>query len=168
MVRETCVAPNLIYPLFIVTGQGIEEPVQSMPNVNRYSVDRLPAVVKEIRELGISGVLLFGIPDYKDSMGSSAFDSAGPVQQAVKVIKDTTPELVVMTDVCMCEYTDHGHCGFLTEEGQVDNDRSLQLLAKEALSHAKAGCDVVAPSDMMDGRIAHIRRALMKRGLLIR
>jgi len=165
MVRETVVLPqNLIYPLFIVPGEGVEEQIQAMPGVKRYSVDRLPAVAREIERLGISGVILFGIPAYKDSIGSSAFDSAGPVQRAIKAIKDAAPEMVVITDVCMCEYTDHGHCGFLTEDGRVDNDRTLQLLAKEALSHVKSGCDMVAPSDMMDGRIAYIRRVLDEEG----
>ncbi len=161
MVRETHVLPqDLIYPLFIVTGSGVEEPLVSMPGISRYSADRLPEVAREVHKLGIAGVLLFGIPEYKDHMGSSAYDADGPVQKAIKVIKDTTPELVVITDVCMCEYTSHGHCGFLTDDGQVDNDRSLQMLAKETLSHAKAGCDMVAPSDMMDGRIAYLRKAL--------
>lgn len=165
MVRETVVLPqNLIYPLFIVSGSGVEEPLVSMPGISRYSADCLPGVAREVYELGISGVLLFGIPDYKDHMGSSAYDPNGPVQQAIKVIKDTTPELMVITDVCMCEYTSHGHCGFLTDDGRVDNDRSLQMLAKEALSHAKAGCDMVAPSDMMDGRIAYLRQALDQEG----
>ncbi len=165
MVRETRVLPqDLIYPLFIVAGSGVEEPVGSMPGVTRYSPDRLPQVVREVHNLGISGVLLFGIPEYKDHMGSSAHDDNGPVQQAIKIIKDTTPELVVITDVCMCEYTSHGHCGYLTDDGRIDNDRSLEMLAQEALSHAKAGCDMVAPSDMMDGRIGYIRNALDQAG----
>lgn len=167
MVRETVVLPqDLIYPLFIVTGTGVEEPLVSMPGVTRYSADRLPKVVRELQDLGISGVILFGIPGFKDHLGSSAFDADGPVQQAIKVIKDSAPELVVITDVCMCEYTSHGHCGFLTDDGRVDNDRSLQMLAKEAVSHAKAGCDMVAPSDMMDGRIAYIRQALDAEGFV--
>ena len=161
MVRETHVLPqDLIYPLFIVSGSGAEEPVVSMPGVTRYSPDRLPQVVRKIHNLGIAGVILFGIPEYKDHLGSSAFDDKGPVQQAIKTIKDTTPELVVITDVCMCEYTSHGHCGYLTDDGRIDNDRSLEMLAQEALSHVKAGCDMVAPSDMMDGRIGYIRKAL--------
>ncbi|NLV17061.1 MAG: porphobilinogen synthase [Syntrophomonadaceae bacterium] len=165
MVRETVVLPqDLIYPMFVVAGHDRQEPIASMPGVMRYSADRLPAVVREVRDLGISGVLLFGIPEHKDSMGSSAFDSAGPVQQAVQIIKDTAPELVVITDVCMCEYTDHGHCGHLTQDGRVDNDRSLPMLAKEAISHVRAGCDVVAPSDMMDGRVGYIRRVLDEEG----
>ncbi len=165
MVRETVVLPqDMIYPMFIVAGQDREETIPSMPGVMRYSADRLPSVVQEVRDLGISGVLLFGIPEHKDSMGSSAFDSAGPVQQAIQVIKDAVPDLVVITDVCLCEYTDHGHCGYLTQDGWVDNDRSLHMLAKEAISHARAGCDVVAPSDMMDGRVGYIRRALDEEG----
>ena len=119
MVRETHVLPqDLIYPLFIVSGSGAEEPVVSMPGVTRYSPDRLPQVVRKIHNLGIAGVILFGIPEYKDHLGSSAFDDKGPVQQAIKTIKDTTPELVVITDVCMCEYTSHGHCGYLTDDGR--------------------------------------------------
>jgi porphobilinogen synthase len=165
MVRETHVLPqDLIYPLFIVSGSGAEEPVVSMPGVTRYSPDRLPQVVRKIHNLGIAGVILFGIPEYKDHLGSSAFDDKGPVQQAIKTIKDTTPELVVITDVCMCEYTSHGHCGYLTDDGRIDNDRSLEMLAQEALSHVKAGCDMVAPSDMMDGRIGYIRKALDQAG----
>lgn len=165
MVRETVVLPqNLVYPLFVVHGHDRVEPIASMPGVMRYSCDRLPEVVKEIKDLGISGVMLFGIPDHKDSMGSSAFEPSGPVQQAIKTIKDKVPELVLISDVCMCEYTDHGHCGYLTNDGLVDNDRSLALLAREAISHAKAGCDMVAPSDMMDGRIGYIRKALDEEG----
>ena len=165
MVRETHVLPqDLIYPLFIVSGSGAEEPVVSMPGVTRYSTDRLPQVGRKIHNLGIAGVIRFGIPEYKDHLGSSAFDDKGPVQQAIKTIKDTTPELVVITDVCMCEYTSHGHCGYLTDDGRIDNDRSLEMLAQEALSHVKAGCDMVAPSDMMDGRIGYIRKALDQAG----
>lgn len=165
MVRETLVTPrDLVYPLFVIPGQGNKEPVSAMPGVERLTVDLLPPLVKEIEKLGISGVLLFGLPETKDSIGSSGFDDHGPVQQAVRMIKDTAPDVVVITDVCMCEYTDHGHCGFLTDDGRVDNDRTLDLLAEEALSHARAGADIVAPSDMMDGRIGYIRKALDETG----
>ncbi|MGE5418374.1 MAG: porphobilinogen synthase [Acidobacteriota bacterium] len=165
MVRETTVTPqDLIYPLFIVEGQGIAEPIGSMPGVERYSVDRLAPVVKEIESMGISGVLLFGIPGHKDADGTSAIDDNGIVQKAVKAIKDTVPELLVVTDVCLCEYMDHGHCGILLEDGRVDNDPTLDVLAEQALSHARAGADIVAPSDMMDGRVGYIREALDEDG----
>jgi porphobilinogen synthase len=165
MVRETLVTPrDLVYPLFVIPGHGTSEPVSAMPGVERLSVDLLPPLMKEVEDLGISGVLLFGLPETKDSIGSSGFDDHGPVQEAVRTIKDTAPNVVVITDVCMCEYTDHGHCGFLTDDGRVDNDRTLDLLAEEALSHARAGADIVAPSDMMDGRIGYIRNALDESG----
>ncbi|MGE5406042.1 MAG: porphobilinogen synthase [Candidatus Saccharibacteria bacterium] len=165
MVRETTVLPqDLIYPLFVVEGKKKAEPIGSMPGVERYSVDKLAPVVKEIEKLGISGVLLFGIPDNKDSNGTSAIDDNGIVQRAVKAIKDAVPELLVVTDVCLCEYMDHGHCGILLEDGRVDNDPTLDVLAEQALSHARAGADIVAPSDMMDGRVGYIREALDEEG----
>lgn len=165
MVRETTVLPeDLIYPIFVVEGKGMRQNISSMPGVERYSPELLPDLVKEVYALGISGVLLFGIPKHKDSQASSAYAADGAVQQAVKVIKDTVPELLVITDVCLCEYTDHGHCGVLTPDGRVDNDPTLDILALEALSHARAGCDMVAPSDMMDGRIGYIREALDSEG----
>lgn len=161
LVRETLVVPsNLIYPIFVVPGTGVREPVSSMPGVERYSADLLPGIAREARNKGIGGVLLFGIPEHKDAVGASSFEADGVVQHAVKTIKDTVPDLTVVTDVCLCEYTDHGHCGVLTADGMVDNDMTLPLLAKQACSHARAGADIIAPSDMMDGRIGYIRTAL--------
>ncbi|HEY7232766.1 MAG TPA: porphobilinogen synthase [Gemmatimonadaceae bacterium] len=160
MVRETQLAPEqLIQPLFVRSGRGVRQPVGSMPGVCQTSVDEMLRDAREAERLGIGGVLLFGIPDVKDAIGSSAWDDRGPVQEAVRTLKRETPGLVVITDVCMCEYTDHGHCGVLAN-GEVDNDATLELLAREALSHARAGADVVAPSDMMDGRVRAIREAL--------
>jgi porphobilinogen synthase len=164
LVRETQLgASQLILPLFVRSGRGLRQPVGSMPGVCQLSVDELLRDAREAERLGIGGVLLFGIPDVKDAIGSSAWDEHGPVQEAVRALKRETPRLVVITDVCMCEYTDHGHCGVL-EDGDVDNDATLELLAKEALSHARAGADVVAPSDMMDGRVRAIREALDSAG----
>jgi porphobilinogen synthase len=165
LAAETRVEPgDLVYPLFCVTGHGVREPVGAMPGVFRLSVDRLPAEVKEIQELGIPAVILFGIPDHKDPLGTGAYDPDGIVQSAIRAIKDATPDLIVIADVCLCEYTDHGHCG-VHEGGTVDNDATLPLLARTAVSQAHAGADVVAPSDMMDGRVAAIRRALDADGL---
>lgn len=164
MVRETQVnVTDLIYPLFIVEGKGIVEEVSSMPGVQRFSPDALPKEIEEIAGLGIPGVILFGIPSEKDETGSSALDPQGVVQQAIRTIKKTVPELTVITDICLCEYTSHGHCGVIVD-GDVDNDATLELLAKEALSHAQAGADIIAPSDMMDGRIAAIREVLDDNG----
>ncbi|HYD51757.1 MAG TPA: porphobilinogen synthase [Gemmatimonadaceae bacterium] len=161
LVRETRLAPSqLVLPLFVRPGTGVRAPVGSMPGVNQTSVDEFLKDARLAAEAGIGGVLLFGIPEHKDAQGSSAWDDEGPVQQAVRAVKREIPELVVITDVCMCEYTDHGHCGLLTPEGEVDNDATLDLLAREAVSHARAGADVIAPSDMMDGRVAAIRGAL--------
>ncbi len=135
-----------------------------MPGVFQYSVDRLGEPIQQVAELGVPAVLLFGIPETKDALGSSAWQEDGVVQQAIRKIKELSPQTVVITDVCMCEYTDHGHCGALDEQGRVINDATLDLLAKEALSHAEAGCDMVAPSDMMDGRVGAIRKALDDHG----
>jgi len=154
---------DLIYPLFIVDGSNIKQEVASMPGIFRYSPDLLPREVEEIAKLGISGIILFGIPTKKDELGSEAYNPNGIVQQAIKVIKKAVPGLIVVTDVCLCEYTSHGHCGFVVD-GYVDNDKTLELLAKTAVSHAQAGADMVAPSDMMDGRVGAIRRALDKNG----
>jgi porphobilinogen synthase len=160
MVRETRLSPEqLILPLFVRSGTGVRQPVGSMPGCFQTSVDEMLVDARAAAAAGVGGVLLFGIPDHKDAEGSSAWDDAGPVQEAVRALKRELPGLVVITDVCMCEYTDHGHCGVLVN-GDVDNDASLALLAREAVSHARAGADVVAPSDMMDGRVAAIRRAL--------
>jgi len=160
LVRETKVEiGDLIYPLFVVEGSGAKQEIASMPGIYRYSSDLLPGEVEAIAKLGIPAVILFGIPGKKDEVGSSAYDAEGVIQQAIRTIKRATPELLVVTDVCLCEYTSHGHCGVVVD-GYVDNDKTLELLAKTALSHAEAGADVVAPSDMMDGRVKAIRQAL--------
>ncbi|MEO7458009.1 MAG: porphobilinogen synthase [Gemmatimonadaceae bacterium] len=160
LVRETTLTPSqLVLPLFVRSGTGVRTAVSSMPGVHQTSVDEMLVDAREAAAAGVGGVLLFGIPDHKDAEGSSAWDDHGPVQEAVRALKRELPQLVVITDVCMCEYTDHGHCGIL-RNGEVDNDASLDLLVKESLSHARAGADVVALSDMMDGRVGAIRRAL--------
>ena len=160
LVRETLLAPSqLVLPLFVRTGTGVRLPVNSMPGVSQTSVDELLVDARAAAALGVGGVLLFGIPDTKDAEGSGAWDDAGPVPQAVRALKRELPQLVVITDVCLCEYTDHGHCGVF-KNGDVDNDATLELLVRESLAHARAGADVVAPSDMMDGRVGVIRRAL--------
>ena len=164
MVRETRLSvDNLIMPLFVAPGSRVTKPVASMPGVAQLSVDRLIEECKEIHELGIPAVILFGIPASKDSFGSSAYSDTGVVQQALRALKKEVPDLLLITDVCLCEYTDHGHCGVVVD-GDVDNDATLDLLAKEALSHAKAGADMVAPSDMMDGRVGVIRDTLDEEG----
>ncbi len=164
MVRETTLSPeDLILPLFVTYGKKVKKPIKSMPGHFQLSVDNIKKEAKDVAALGIPAVILFGIPEHKDAEGSSAFDAKGPVQQAIKAIKDKTPDLLVMTDVCMCEYTSHGHCGII-KDGDVDNDSTLDLLAREALSHAKAGADIVAPSDMMDGRVGAIRDILDDNG----
>ncbi len=164
LVGETRLAPSqLILPLFVRSGSGVRQPVSSMPGVSQTSVDELLKDARAAAELGLGGVLLFGIPDRKDAEGSGAWDDEGPVQQAVRALKRELPQLVVITDVCMCEYTDHGHCGIL-RDGEVDNDATLELLCRESLSHARAGADIVAPSDMMDGRVGAIRSALDEAG----
>jgi porphobilinogen synthase len=164
MVRETRLSvDNLIMPLFVVPGSRVTKPIASMPGVAQLSVDRLIEECKEIHDLGIPAVILFGIPASKDNVGSSAYSDTGVVQQALRALKKEVPDLVLITDVCLCEYTDHGHCGVVVD-GDVDNDATLDLLAKEALSHAKAGADMVAPSDMMDGRVGVIRDTLDEEG----
>jgi len=164
MVRETTISPDqFIYPLFVTNGSGIRTPIGSMPGCFQESVDQAVQHAREVLGLGIPAVILFGIPRQKDEIGSSAYDDAEAVQTAVRALKDALPELMVITDVCMCEYTSHGHCG-IVRNGDVDNDATLELLAKEALSHARAGADMVAPSDMMDGRIGYIRQALDQNG----
>jgi len=160
LIRETTLEPkNFIYPLFIGPGRDKVEPISSMPGVAQLSVDRAMREAQEVNSLGISAVILFGIPKQKDAVGSEAYAVDGIVQQAIHAIKENVPELLVITDVCLCEYTDHGHCG-VVKNGDVDNDSTLELLAKEALSHAQAGADIVAPSDMMDGRVGAIRKIL--------
>ena len=160
MIRETRLAPEqMIYPLFVLPGKGVREPVPSMPGVFRLSVDQLAAEARDCLALGVRSVLLFGLPEKKDGLGSGAYAKNGIVQQAIRELKNRAPEMSVVTDVCLCEYTDHGHCGCLAGE-EVDNDATLELLAKTALSHAQAGADMVAPSDMMDGRVSEIRTAL--------
>ena len=165
MVRETHLnVKDFIYPLFVTYGKDKKNPVQSMPGVFQLSVDQLQGEIKEIASLGIPAVLLFGIPETKDSLASSGYDDNGVVQEATRVIKDICPELLVVTDVCLCEYMDHGHCGVVEKDGTINNDVTLELLAREALSHVKAGADLVAPSDMMDGRVGFIRSRLDSEG----
>jgi len=160
LVRETWLAPSqLVLPLFVRSGSRVRQPVESMAGVFQTSVDELIADARAAADVGVGGVLLFGIPDRKDDVGSEAWNDDAPVQQAVRALKRELPELVVITDVCLCEYTDHGHCGII-RDGDVDNDATLEALAKEAVSHAMAGADIVAPSDMMDGRVRAIRGAL--------
>lgn len=164
LVRETEVRiENLIYPLFIEEGRNIKREIDAMPGIYRFSPDALAVEIKEITRLGIPGVLLFGIPAHKDEKGSSGIDPEGIIPQAIKTIKDIAPKLLVITDVCLCEYTSHGHCGVIRNDC-VDNDQTLPLLAKMALAHAAAGADMVAPSDMMDGRVRVIRDALDDKG----
>ena len=164
MVRETRLSvDHLVYPLFVMPGKGVKNPVQSMPGVFQFSVDQLIEEVRSVVELNIPGIILFGLPEKKDELGSEAYADNGPVQQAVQKIKQTWPELTVITDVCLCEYTSHGHCGII-EGNEVQNDATLEILAKVALSHARAGADIIAPSDMMDGRVAAIREALDEDG----
>ena len=164
LTRETTIsADDLIYPMFVVHGHDVAIEISSMPGCYQYSVDRLIKSAKELVALGIPGTILFGIPEFKDAVGSEAYADDGIIQQAVKALKDAVPELLVITDVCLCEYTDHGHCGVI-QDGEVMNDRTLELLAKESLSHARAGADVIAPSDMMDGRVGTIRSALDENG----
>jgi porphobilinogen synthase len=167
LVRETRVnREGLVQPLFIVAGSGVVQPLASMPGVNRYSVDTVVAECRELEAAGVRSVLLFGIPDAadKDAYATINYDPNGIVQRAARAIKDALPHLLVIADVCNCEYTDHGHCGILDPSGDVDNDRTLDVLAKTAVSYARSGVDIVAPSDMMDGRVAAIRTALDDEG----
>ena len=164
MVRETFLRiDDLIYPLFVQPGKGIKEPISSMPDNYRFSIDELVKEIKDIYKLGIPAIILFGIPEKKDELGTEAYAKDGIIQRAIKAIKDSVPEIIVITDVCLCEYTSHGHCGVI-KNNEVDNDATLELLAKEAVSHAEAGADMVAPSDMMDGRVKAIREALDRSG----
>jgi porphobilinogen synthase len=161
MVRETLLTPDdFIYPLFVVHGAKQQRAIGSMPGQFQWSVDMLPQQAEEIATLGIPAVILFGLPATKDAIGSENYDENGVVQQAIRTIKDAVPELVVITDVCMCEYTDHGHCGILDDRGYVVNDATLDVLGRVVASHAEAGVDIVAPSGMMDGAVGAIRRAL--------
>jgi len=163
-VRETRLSiEDFIAPLIVVHGKGQKKEIASMPGQFQFSVDQLVKEAREIYNLGIPAVILFGIPKHKDVRGAEAYAADGIIQQAVKAVKDKVPELLVITDVCLCEYTSHGHCGVLERE-KIDNDSTLELLAKEAVSHAQAGADMVAPSDMMDGRVGAIRRALDSKG----
>jgi len=160
MIRETSLSVNdLILPLFVIDGSGVKNPIPSMPGQYQLSIDNLVKTAKQACELGIPAIMLFGIPKSKDALGTSAYAKNGIVQRAVSALKNKIPELVVITDVCLCQYTDHGHCGIL-DGNIIDNDSTLDLLARTALSHAKAGADMVAPSDMMDGRVAEIRGIL--------
>ncbi|MFC1939218.1 porphobilinogen synthase [Chloroflexota bacterium] len=164
LVRENRLNVNdLVYPMFVVEGKKIKQEITSMPGIFHYSPDQLPPEVEEVAGLKIPAVILFGIPEHKDETGSSAYHPGGVIQQAIKTIKNTVSGLLVITDVCLCEYTSHGHCG-IVDGDTVDNDRTLPLLAKTALSHAEAGADIVAPSDMMDGRVKAIREVLDEKG----
>lgn len=160
MVRETILTPSdFILPIFVIDGKNKQNPIKSMPGHFQNSIDNAVKLAKKAKDLGIPAIMLFGIPDKKDPLGTRAYNKNGIVQKAVKEIKNKVPDLLVITDVCLCQYTDHGHCGFI-EKGKIDNDMSIDLLGKIALSHAKAGADMVAPSDMMDGRISEIRDVL--------
>jgi porphobilinogen synthase len=164
LVRETELAPrHLIQPLFVVAGEGVREPVDSMPGIDRFSINEVVAEASELQAVGIGAVILFGVPAEKDEQASGAYDDEGVIQMAIRALKEAHPDLTVITDVCLCEYTSHGHCGFV-RDGEVDNDITLELLAKTAISHAEAGVDAIAPSDMMDGRIGMIRHQLDEEG----
>jgi len=164
MIRETALSTDdLILPLFVIGGKNIKNPIEAMPGHYQFSIDNLLIEAKEAAKLGIPAVMIFGVPDKKDPLGTRAYAKDGIVQKAVKELKNKLPDMIVITDVCLCQYTDHGHCG-VVEKGVVDNDASLDLIARTALSHAKAGADMVAPSDMMDGRVAEIRGALDEKG----
>ena len=166
LVRETRLSPEeMIYPVFVMEGENIRNPIDSMPGVYQHSIDRLDALMAEVKESGISGVLLFGIPAKKDEVGSQAYDPNGITQRAIRHIKKNYPELLVIADVCLCEYTSHGHCG-LVDGCRILNDETLPLLAKMSVTLAEAGADIIAPSDMMDGRVAAIRKALDENGFV--
>ncbi|HEY5386778.1 MAG TPA: porphobilinogen synthase, partial [Thermoleophilia bacterium] len=165
MLRETTLKmDDLIYPLFVISGENVKNPISSMPGCFQLSIGNLLNEVREVVNLGIRAVLLFGIPSHKDSAATGAYDPEGVIQMAVRAIKDEFPDLVVVTDVCLCEYMDHGHCG-VVQDGEILNDVTLELLCKMAITHAESGADIVAPSDMMDGRVAAIRNALDDEGL---
>jgi len=164
MVRETSLSvDDFIYPLFVAPGQGFKKEISSMPGNYQMSIDLIVEEAREVKDLGIPAIILFGIPEYKDEAGSEAYDEEGIVQRAIRAIKKEVPDLLVVTDVCLCEYTSHGHCG-IVRDGDILNDVTLELLAKEALTHAEAGADMVAPSDMMDGRVSAIRANLDQNG----
>lgn len=166
LVRETRISPeSLIWPVFVIEGEGVYEEIPSLPGQYHYSPDQLGRMVERAHAHGVSRVILFGLPAHKDERGSSAWDENGVVQQGIRKIKALAPEMYIVTDVCMCEYTSHGHCGILCGH-DVDNDKTLEVLAKTAVSHVRAGADMVAPSDMMDGRVAAIRRALDENGFI--
>lgn len=166
LVRETKIAAEeMIYPIFVIEGENIKNPVDSMPGVYQYSPDRIGEVLQEVTESGISGILIFGIPAHKDECGTQAYAPDGITQRAVRQIKRDYPDLLVIADVCLCEYTSHGHCG-LVADGKILNDETLPLLAKMSVSLAEAGADIIAPSDMMDGRVAAIRQALDENGFI--
>jgi porphobilinogen synthase len=164
MIRETVLTvDDLVLPLFVIGGKGVKNPIPSMPGHFQFSIDNLVKIAKTAFDLGIPGIILFGIPEKKDPLGTGAYAEKGIVQNAVKAVKDKVPELLVITDVCLCQYTDHGHCGIVKDD-VIDNDATLDLIAKTALSHAKSGADMVAPSDMMDGRVMEIRETLDENG----
>jgi len=165
LVRETELSPShLVQPLFVVAGEGVRESVSSMPGIERFSISELVGEAGAVLDAGVGAVIVFGVPAEKDEMASGAYDEEGVVQMAVRALKEAHPDLLVITDVCLCEYTSHGHCGVVRENGEVDNDVTLELLAKTAISHVEAGADAVAPSDMMDGRIGAIRSQLDELG----
>src|SRR5947209_13079301 len=161
LIRETDLAPShLVYPMFIELGVESRSPIEAMPGIDRFSINAAVEEAGQVHELGIPALLLFGIPSSKDESGSGAYDDEGVVQLAVRALKDAHPDLLVVTDVCLCEYTTHGHCGRLRADGTVENDSSVELLARTAVSQSRAGADIVAPSDMMDGRVGQIRQEL--------
>lgn len=166
MVRETIISKSdLIYPMFVVEGENIKNPVESMPNVYQYSLDRMDEILNEVEKSGISGILIFGVPKHKDEYATEAYNDNGITQQAIRYIKKNYPSLIIIADVCLCEYTSHGHCGVVCGE-KILNDETLPLLSKMAVSLAKAGADIIAPSDMMDGRVSAIRNALDENGFI--
>ena len=167
MVRETSLERrNLIYPIFVVEGTNVKEEISSLKGIYHYSIDRLEEEINELIDLGIGAIMLFGVPDEKDAYGKEAYSDTGIVQKAIRKVKELAPTMYVITDVCMCQYTDHGHCGILDSTGQVQNDVTLSYLTRIAISHVKAGADMVAPSDMMDGRVGAIRAGLDEEGYI--
>ena len=166
LVQETEISPkDLIYPIFVIDGENIKEPVESMPGVYRYSIDKIDEILEEVDKSGISGILLFGVPAHKDSVGSEAYNENGVTQRAIRYIKAKYPNMLVIADICLCEYTSHGHCGLISGN-EILNDETLPLLAKAALTNVQAGADMVAPSDMMDGDVAAIRKILDDNGFI--